>query len=299
MIDTNLCKYKKIKEVAERVGFEPTVRFPVRSLSRRVLSTAQSPLRGRGKSILARVVPSGNRPLRTNSELVAQLALRTARALASSRKEGLKNRGGLVPQNSGNSLNAMIEILACQQLEAGADSAALGIVRAIDQPRDTRLDYGACAHAAGLESDVQSRAAKPVISQHAGSLAKHDRLRVGRGIAVSNRAIAGPGNRLALMHQNGANGNFASFRRAARFLHRNLHKMQVVFHRGLRIAREAWPFETAGENSICGDPQLLDNRRREKQTNAVQEKYVSAPPIAVPEGCRSLAAVHAWSFQRL
>jgi hypothetical protein len=31
--------------MAERVGFEPTVRFPVRSLSRRVLSTAQSPLR--------------------------------------------------------------------------------------------------------------------------------------------------------------------------------------------------------------------------------------------------------------
>src|SRR5690242_19259441 len=34
------------KNMAERVGFEPTVRFPVRSLSRRVLSTAQSPLRG-------------------------------------------------------------------------------------------------------------------------------------------------------------------------------------------------------------------------------------------------------------
>src|ERR1700751_912663 len=35
------------KGMAERVGFEPTVRFPVRSLSRRVLLTAQSPLRGR------------------------------------------------------------------------------------------------------------------------------------------------------------------------------------------------------------------------------------------------------------
>ena len=35
--------------MAERVGFEPTVRFPVRSLSRRVLSTAQSPLRGHCK----------------------------------------------------------------------------------------------------------------------------------------------------------------------------------------------------------------------------------------------------------
>src|ERR1700676_4711784 len=35
--------------MAERVGFEPTVRFPARSLSRRVLSTAQPPLRGRSR----------------------------------------------------------------------------------------------------------------------------------------------------------------------------------------------------------------------------------------------------------
>ena len=35
-----------LEKMAERVGFEPTVEFPPRSLSRRVLSTAQSPLRG-------------------------------------------------------------------------------------------------------------------------------------------------------------------------------------------------------------------------------------------------------------
>jgi hypothetical protein len=40
----NACE--AMQELAERVGFEPTVRFPVRSLSRRVLSTTQSPLRG-------------------------------------------------------------------------------------------------------------------------------------------------------------------------------------------------------------------------------------------------------------
>jgi ubiquinone/menaquinone biosynthesis C-methylase UbiE len=34
-----------IKGVAERVGFEPTVGFPLHSLSRRALSTAQTPLR--------------------------------------------------------------------------------------------------------------------------------------------------------------------------------------------------------------------------------------------------------------
>jgi hypothetical protein len=42
--------FDALKIMAERVGFEPTVRFPVRSLSRRVLSTTQSPLRS-GRSM--------------------------------------------------------------------------------------------------------------------------------------------------------------------------------------------------------------------------------------------------------
>jgi hypothetical protein len=46
-------------EVAERVGFEPTVEFPRHSLSRRAPSTARTPLR-RGKVILAEVRRQGN-----------------------------------------------------------------------------------------------------------------------------------------------------------------------------------------------------------------------------------------------
>src|SRR5271156_142361 len=38
--------------LAERVGFEPTVEFPRHSLSRRALSTAQTPLRGFGSCSL-------------------------------------------------------------------------------------------------------------------------------------------------------------------------------------------------------------------------------------------------------
>ena len=37
--------------MAERVGFEPTVEFPLHSLSRRALSTAQTPLRANSGSI--------------------------------------------------------------------------------------------------------------------------------------------------------------------------------------------------------------------------------------------------------
>src|SRR5580692_4315146 len=47
-IDTIHCKYAEIMEVAERVGFEPTVGFPRHSLSRRAPSTARTPLRSCG-----------------------------------------------------------------------------------------------------------------------------------------------------------------------------------------------------------------------------------------------------------
>ena len=48
--------------MAERVGFEPTVRFPARSLSRRVLSTAQSPLRGRSLHFIREDAPGAMPP---------------------------------------------------------------------------------------------------------------------------------------------------------------------------------------------------------------------------------------------
>src|ERR1700722_2601263 len=58
--------------MAERVGFEPTGRFPVRSLSRRVLSTAQSPLRGRSTVCACCVLKAlnRNRPLRASAMIV-------------------------------------------------------------------------------------------------------------------------------------------------------------------------------------------------------------------------------------
>src|SRR6202043_385528 len=42
-----MCPGRTQRGMAERVGFEPTVGFPLHSLSRRALSTAQTPLRGR------------------------------------------------------------------------------------------------------------------------------------------------------------------------------------------------------------------------------------------------------------
>ena len=51
-------KWREIKELAERVGFEPTVELPPRRISSAVLSTTQPPLRVFGRrSISARALP--------------------------------------------------------------------------------------------------------------------------------------------------------------------------------------------------------------------------------------------------
>src|SRR5271156_7210274 len=49
-----------IMKLAERVGFEPTVEFPRHSLSRRALSTAQTPLRSFSSCSLTNVVRGHN-----------------------------------------------------------------------------------------------------------------------------------------------------------------------------------------------------------------------------------------------
>ena len=91
--------------MAERVGFEPTVRFPVRSLSRRVLSTAQSPLRSR----FHRSRGLRRSAIRGDRELPRDTCPERASALATCSKESLQDGGALVGENSAGDLHAMIQ----------------------------------------------------------------------------------------------------------------------------------------------------------------------------------------------
>jgi hypothetical protein len=60
--------------MAERVGFEPTVEFPLHSLSRRALSTAQTPLRANsGPSSLTNAPGAHNYALRLRDATIYEL----------------------------------------------------------------------------------------------------------------------------------------------------------------------------------------------------------------------------------
>src|SRR5260370_14612767 len=193
--------------MAERVGLAPTVRFPVRSLSRRVLSTAQPPLRsGRSTAYFNREMKWGLCPH----------AWKKYRLSAFS-KERLEDGGAFGGQDAGGDFYLMVEARMRQDFETGADSAALGVVSAVDQARDAGLEDGAGRHAAGFDGSVESGTGEAVISEKAGGFAKDDDFGVGRGVVVAIGAVVRTRKSLSIMDEHSANGNFAGFCSDARF----------------------------------------------------------------------------------
>src|SRR5258708_32956192 len=125
-----LCLSREIS-MAERVGFEPTVGFPLHSLSRRALSTAQTPLRG-----------SDNR----NRRFARHQCNLTRLGLSSSREERLQNRRAFIPQDTCGNLHPVIEARVIEHRKARSNSATLGIVASVHQTRHTSLNHAPRAH---------------------------------------------------------------------------------------------------------------------------------------------------------
>ena len=69
--------------------------------------------------------------------------------------------------------------------------AAFGVVTAIYQARDSRLNHGAGTHGAGLDGNVNEGAIQTVISDGSGGGAQSDDLRMGAWIASGNGAVPG------------------------------------------------------------------------------------------------------------
>src|SRR5689334_18603423 len=140
--------------LAERVGFEPTVGFPLHSLSRRALSTAQTPLRGfsnRNRRVVCAAMypiclshfgchtPNDGCGRRQTTEYCCC-------GLASCGEKRLQDGGGFSGANARGHLDAMIEPRISENLEAGANGAAFWVIATVDQTGNSRLDHGSRAH---------------------------------------------------------------------------------------------------------------------------------------------------------
>jgi hypothetical protein len=217
-----LCIEKAVRccgNMAERVGFEPTVRFPARSLSRRVLSTAQPPLRGRSTTHSSR-------------EREQELCLDTRKGIVSSafREERLEDGGTVWGEDSSGDLHLMVEAGVGQDLEAGAHGAAFWVVGAVDQARNTRLDDGARAHATGLNGDVEGGIGEAVVGESACSFPQNDNFGMSRRVVVTERAVARASDNVAVVHDHGADRDFSGSRCGARLGQGIPHELDIRLH---------------------------------------------------------------------
>src|SRR5216684_7161116 len=112
----------------------------------------------------------------------------------------LQKRGTLLLQNPRGDLHPVVQLRMGQHFKARAHRAAFRIVRAIDDPRHTRLYNGAGAHGARFKRYVQGRAAQPVISFASCSLAQGHDFRMRSRIAIANRAVSPVPKNFSLAH---------------------------------------------------------------------------------------------------
>ena len=75
-----------------------------------------------------------------------------------------------------------------------------------------RVQHGAAAHGAGLQSDKQFTSVEAVITQRGGSGAHRHNFGVGAGIMGCNRRIAATANKLAVFDHHGAHRNLPLLR---------------------------------------------------------------------------------------
>ena len=130
-------------------------------------------------------------------------------------------------EDAGSDFYLMVETRVRQDFETGADGAALGVVSAVDQARDASLDYGAGAHAAGLDGDVESGTGEAVVAEQAGGCAKDEDFGVGGGVVVADCTVVRTRENLAVVDEHSADRDLADCGGCLSFLQRFLHELGV------------------------------------------------------------------------
>jgi len=142
----------------------------------------------------------------------------------------LDHGGAIGGEDASGDFHLMVESRVGEHFKARADGAAFGIVGPVDETRDTRLDDGTRAHAAGLYCDVERGISETIVGKQAGGFAKNDNFGVAGRVTIADSAVARASKDLAVVDEHGADRYFAGCGCGARFDERFLYELDVSFH---------------------------------------------------------------------
>jgi hypothetical protein len=121
----------------------------------------------------------------------------------------------------------MIQKVSIADAKPARYRACSFISRAVNQAPDACLYQSTCTHRTRLNGRVNIDACEPVISQLPRGLAKRHDFSVGRGIAVSARAVSGNSDEFIFDDNAGADGHLTICPRLARSGQRLPHPLLV------------------------------------------------------------------------
>jgi hypothetical protein len=169
----------------------------------------------------------GHKITERNEKRAAQ---RRGRKLTAGDEEGLQERSRVSGEDAGSDLDLMIQLGVGEQLEAGTESAAFGVVGGVDETGNPRLNDRTGAHGARFEGDVEDGASKAIVAEEARGFPKDDDFGVSGRVVIANSAIARACQGGIVVDENSADGDFADVSRGAGFVESELHIVEVVRH---------------------------------------------------------------------
>src|SRR5215469_6994615 len=147
--------------------------------------------------------------------------------LATFGKERLNHRRAFGSEHADSDFHLVVESGVGQDLKASAYRPALWIIRAVNQPRNARLNHCARAHTARLNGYVERRLRKPVVAKNPGGFAQNNDFGVRCWVAIPDGAVPRARDDFAFVDQHSSDRHFAGSSRSARLVEGVLHVCSV------------------------------------------------------------------------
>jgi len=137
----------------------------------------------------------------------------------------------LFGEEAGGDFDLVVELRVVEDAEDRATCAGLWVGRGVDQAGDAGVEDCAGTHGAGFECDVEGAAlGQAIVGQRARGVAEGDDLCVGGGVVIAQNTVLASGDDLAVMHDEGADGNFAIMLGGAGFGDAGVEVVEVGEH---------------------------------------------------------------------
>lgn len=175
-------------------------------------------------------------------------------AAAGLSEEIFEDGDAVIAENAGTDLATMIEVVGLEEIPEAAGGTAFDIWATEDDAADAGVDDGSCAHGAGFFGDVEIAVGEAPVAEDALGLGEGEHFGVGGGIFEGFDLVPGTGDDLAVVDDDGADGDFVLGGGATGLSERFTHEVVVAvkIDKGGGVVHE-WSVRKQGKGVMPGD----------------------------------------------